>query len=327
MTPKYGFICCLVIVAHLWAAPLAMAKTLNVITSLSSSDPMYAGLVRFKQEVETRSKGTLTIRIFIGSQLGNDSDMLEQAILGANVAVLADGGRLAVYQHELGILGAPYLVESHAQLSQLTHSALFQTWADKLAQGSGLHIFSFNWWQGARHLLTQRPIMEPADLTGIRMRTIGAPVWIETIAAMGATPTPLAWAEVYSGLQQQVIDAAEAQFTGMWGARLYEVVSHVTKTGHIQLISGLVGSESWFQSLSTAQQEVISTAAVLAGEYASLQVRQAEADIEQQLTTQGIIITTPDISRFEQATKPVYQQLDYAALYDEVRTYLTGSRQ
>ncbi|WP_232366304.1 C4-dicarboxylate TRAP transporter substrate-binding protein [Salinimonas sediminis] len=328
MMPRLRYIYGLVIVVQLLAAPPAIAaKTLNVITSLSSSDPMYAGLVRFKQEVETQSQGSLAIRIFIGSQLGNDSDMLEQAILGANVAVLADGGRLAVYQHELGILGAPYLVQNQAQLKQLTRSALFQSWADKLAARAGLHIFSFNWWQGARHLLTQHAVVEPADLAGIRMRTIGAPVWIETIAAMGATPTPLAWAEVYSGLQQQVIDAAEAQFTGMWGARLYEVVSHVTKTGHIQLISGLVGSESWFQSLSPAQQQVISQAAVTAGEYASQQVRQAEAAIEQQLTAQGIMVSTPDISRFEQVTKPVYQRLDYAALYDEVRTYLTGSDQ
>ncbi len=75
----------------------------------------------------------------------------------------------------------------------------------------GHQILSFNWWQGDRHLLTNKPIKVPADLAGIRMRTPGAPVWMETIRAMGATPTAMGWGEVYPALQQKVIDAAEAQ--------------------------------------------------------------------------------------------------------------------
>ncbi|WP_018984144.1 C4-dicarboxylate TRAP transporter substrate-binding protein [Salinimonas chungwhensis] len=314
---------CIILLAQLLVTTPAIAgQTLNVITSLSSNDPMYEGLVKFKQEVETASDGQLAIRIFVGSQLGNDSDMLEQAMLGANVAVLADGGRLAVYQNELGILGAPYLIDNYGQLSQFTQSSLFESWAEALAQREGLHIFSFNWWQGARHLLTQKPVSGPADLQGIRMRTIGAPVWIETIEAMGATPTPLAWAEVYSGLQQRVIDAAEAQYTGMWGARLYEVITHVTKTGHIQLISGLVGSERWYQSLSPQLQKIVTQAAIASGDYASEKVRKAERTIEQKLKAQGVVITTPDTTPFRQATRQVYENLGYASLYTKIQTLL-----
>ncbi|QCZ92206.1 C4-dicarboxylate TRAP transporter substrate-binding protein [Salinimonas iocasae] len=304
------------------AMPVAADSTLNVITSLSTNDPMYEGLVKFKNQVETASQGRLSVRIFVGSQLGNDSDMLEQAMLGANVAVLADGGRLAVYQNELGILGAPYLVEDYGQLNVLVDSPLFSEWADSLATRHGLHIFSFNWWQGARHLLTQKPVSAPADLQGIRMRTIGAPVWIQTIDAMGATPTPLAWAEVYSGLQQQVIDAAEAQYTGMWGARLYEVITHVTKTGHIQLISGLVGSERWYQSLSLSQQKIVTRAAIEAGRFASKQVRAEEVKIEEALKARGVVIAEPDTTPFRQSAKVVYKNLGYAALFRDIQTLL-----
>lgn len=306
----------------LQSLPAAADSTLNVITSLSTNDPMYEGLVRFKSDVESKSDGDIRIRIFVGSQLGNDSDMLEQAMLGANVAVLADGGRLAVYQNELGILGAPYLVQSYEQIDQLTRTELFASWADELATRHGLHIFSFNWWQGARHLLTQTPVVTPSDMQGIRMRTIGAPVWIQTIDAMGATPTPLAWAEVYSGLQQQVIDAAEAQYTGMWGARLYEVISHVTKTGHIQLISGLVGSERWFQSLTPQQQQMVTNAAIEAGRYASQKVHAAEADIEKALKARGVLISEPDTEPFRKATEVVYENLGYSVLFQDIQALL-----
>ncbi|WP_296052282.1 TRAP transporter substrate-binding protein DctP, partial [uncultured Alteromonas sp.] len=157
--------------------------SLNVVTSLSSSDPMYQGLLRFKQLVETQSDGSLTVNLFIGSQLGNDDDILEQAMAGAGIAVLVDGGRLSVYAHEMGILGAPYLVNNLTELQQLVGSDLFQQWNSNLQQNAGLRVLAFNWWQGARHLLTQQPVAQPEDLNGVRLRTISAPVWISTIEA------------------------------------------------------------------------------------------------------------------------------------------------
>lgn len=296
--------------------------SLNVVTSLSSSDPMYKGLMRFKQLVETGSNGSLHVNLFIGSQLGNDDDILEQAMAGAGIAVLVDGGRLSVYAHEMGILGAPYLVSNLAELQHLVGSELFQQWNGKLQQKAGLHVLAFNWWQGARHLLTQQPVAQPEDLNGLRLRTISAPIWISTIEAMGATPTPLSWSEVYSALQQRVIDAGEAQLAAVWGARLYEVISHVSKTGHIQLISGLVTSDDWFNRLSRKDQEVIITAAVAAGDYATGQVLQAESDIEASLEAAGVNISQPAIEPFRQATESVYEELGYSQLRNKVRTVL-----
>lgn len=296
--------------------------SLNVVTSLSSSDPMYKGLIRFKQLVETGSKGSLSINLFIGSQLGNDDDILEQAMAGAGIAVLVDGGRLSVYAHEMGILGAPYLVNNLAELQHLVSSDLFQQWNGNLQQNAGLRVLAFNWWQGARHLLTQQAAAQPEDLNGLRLRTISAPVWISTIEAMGATPTPLSWSEVYSALQQRVIDAGEAQLAAVWGARLYEVISHVTKTGHIQLISGLVTSDDWFNRLTVAEQDVILHAASAAGKYATSLVLTAENDIEAKLTAAGVSISNPPVEPFMQATESVYQALGYSELRQQVRTLL-----
>ena len=175
--------------------------------------------------------------------------MLEQARAGANVAVLVDGGRLAPFVKEFGIMGAPYLVDNYGQVLRLTHSPLFAGWSEKLRNAANLQVLSFDWFQGHRHVLTNVPVKVPADLKGVRMRTPGAPVWLETVRAMGATPTGMPWSEVYSALQTKVIDGAEAQHPAVYGARLYEVVKVITKTEHIYLITGIVTSRTWFDKL------------------------------------------------------------------------------
>ena len=136
----------------------------------------------------------------------------------------------------------PYLVDNFDQVLRLTRSPLFKGWVDKLRNAANLQVLSFDWFQGHRHVLTNTPVKVPADLKGIRMRTPGAPVWLETVRAMGATPTGMPWSEVYSALQTKVIDGAEAQHPAVYGARLYEVVKIVTKTEHIYLITGIVTS-------------------------------------------------------------------------------------
>src|SRR4028118_1494661 len=88
---------------------LAADYTLSVNTALTTTDPLYKGLESFRDAVAERSKGALGVKLFPNSQLGADEDVLEQARAGAPVAVVVDGGRLAVFQKEFGVLGAPYL--------------------------------------------------------------------------------------------------------------------------------------------------------------------------------------------------------------------------
>ena len=181
---------------------LAADYTLSINTALTTTDPLYKGLESFRDAVAERSKGALGVKLFPNSQLGADEDVLEQARAGAPVAVVVDGGRLAVFQKEFGVLGAPYLASGYEDVRKVVTSPLFEEWVKKLHDTSGHQVLSFNWWQGERHLWTTKPVTGPADLSGLRMRTPGAPVWVGTVAAMGATPTPMPFSEVYSALEQ-----------------------------------------------------------------------------------------------------------------------------
>lgn len=300
-------------------APAVPAQTvLNVNTALTTDDPMYAGLERMKAAVEKRSAGKLQIRIFPGSQLGKDEDVLEQARAGANVAVLVDGGRLAPFVKEFGILGAPYLFDSYDQLLRLEQTPLFKGWVEKLRTSANLQVLSFDWFQGHRHMLTNTPVKVPADLKGVRVRTPGAPVWLETVRAMGATPTGMPWSEVYSALQTKVIDGAEAQHPAVFGAKLYEVIKVITKTEHIFLITGLVGSRAWFDKLPADQQQILREEAFAAGKFASEKTLESLADYEKKLRERGVNVVEIDKAPFRAATAGVYQTLGYTDIRNEV---------
>jgi TRAP-type C4-dicarboxylate transport system substrate-binding protein len=281
------------------ALPAAAQTVLNVNTALSTDDPMYAGLERMKANVEKRSAGKLAIRIYPGSQLGKDEDVLEQARAGANVAVLVDGGRLAPFVKEFGIMGAPYLVDNYDQILRLTASPLFTGWVEKLRNAANLQVLA-------------------SDLKGVRMRTPGAPVWLETVRAMGATPTGMPWSEVYSALQTKVIDGAEAQLPAVYGARLYEVVKVITKTEHIYLITGIVTSRAWFDKLPADQQKILTEETVAAGKWASEKTIESLADYEKKLREKGVTIVEIDKAPFRTATAGVYATLGYTDLRKEV---------
>lgn len=297
---------------------LAADYSLNINTALTTQDPLYKGLEAFKADVEKQTKGRMVVRLFPGSQLGKDEDVIEQARYGAGVAVVVDGGRLANYVKEFGVLSGPYLASGYDGVRKVVTSPMFEEWVKKLHDTAGLQVLSFNWWQGERHLLTNKPISKPADLAGVRMRTPGAPVWMETIRAMGATPAPMGWAEVYPALQQGVIDAVEAQHPASYGSRLYEVTKYVTKTGHFNLITGIVGSAKWFDSLPAEFKPILRNAALAAGDIASRGTEASLAQIEKDMAAKGVTISEVDTKPFRDATAGVYAKLGYTDLKAQI---------
>ena len=300
------------------------APTFKLLVGMvvTENDPMYKGALELKKNVEAKTEGKLLIEVYPSSQLGDTKDMQEQVKAGANIAVITDAARLAESVPAVGILGAPYIVDNFEQGRKLVISSLFKGWTSELADKYGYRVLSFNWYQGARHFLTNKPIKTPEDLKGLRIRTPGATVWQETIRAMGASPAALAWAEVYPGIQQKVIDGAEAQFPAVVGARLYEVIKYITKTGHFQLITPLVCSETWFKKLPKEYQNILIEEALKAGDYASKLTIEGLSENEAFMKSHGVTISEVDITPFKKACDTVYDKLGYRALKQQVEQVL-----
>ncbi|WP_121061628.1 C4-dicarboxylate TRAP transporter substrate-binding protein [Chachezhania antarctica] len=304
-----------------FAAPAQAETTLRIGTVLAPGDPMGQGLDKFAAEVAEATGGEVQVDIFHNSQLGDTTEMLDQARAGANVGTVTDVARLSSFVPSLAIMSAPFLFETYEDADKFALSEPYMAWGEELTDKAGLVMLASNWYQGPRHALTQKPITGPEDLSGVRMRTIGAPVWIETIRAMGAEPTPIAWGEVYSALQLGTIDAAEAQPTAIKGAKLYEVIKNVTKTGHIQLVTALVVSADSWNELTPEQQEIVRDLAVENGRYASgLTIELGEQALED-VAASGVTVSEVDLAPFKEAASSVYQLLELekeAAIVNDV---------
>lgn len=307
------FIAAVAVATLTFAAPVFAETTLRIGTVLAPNDPMGQGLDKFAADVKEATGGEVVVEVFHNSQLGDTTEMLDQARAGANVGTVTDVARLSSFVPSLAIMSAPFLFDTYEQADKFALSDAYMGWGEELAEEAGLVMLASNWYQGARHALTQEPIAVPADLAGVRMRTIGAPIWIETIRAMGAEPTPIPWGEVYSALQLGTIDAAEAQPTAIWGAKLYEVIKHVSLTGHIQLVTALVISADSWNELSDENKTIVRDLAVDNGRYASALTIELGKEAMVKVAESGVEIHEVDLAPFKEAVAGVYSLLDLEA--------------
>ena len=278
-------------------------------TSQNATDPLAVAMEEAATRIEERSNGEIDVTVYPSSQLGSDNDVLEQIRNGAAVAVLVDAGRLAPFKKELGILSAPYLVDDWKQYAAITSSEPYQKWVEELASTSGLRLLNYNWFQGTRQMFTKKAVTKPADLNGVRVRTIDAAGWLATINAMGATAVPMAWSEVYSALQLGAIDGAEAQLTGAFGIKLHEVTGNLAFTNHVQLVTGLTTSDSWFKGLSPEHQTIISEELKKSGDDASAATVAKGEQILADMKAAGIVVNEVNPDEFRDLTTGVYTQL------------------
>ena len=278
-------------------------------TSQNPADPLTIAMEAAATRIEERSNGEIDVSVYPSSQLGSDNDVLEQIRNGAAIAVLVDAGRLAPFKKELGILSAPYLVDDWTQYAAITSSEPYAEWVEALAESSGLRLLNYNWFQGTRQMFTTTPVSSAADLKGVRVRTIDAPGWLATVNAMGATATPLPWSEVYSALQLGAIDGAEAQLTGAYGIKLHEVTGNLAFTNHVQLVTGLTTSETWFKSLSPEHQAIIAEELARGGDEASAATVAKGEEVLAEMQEGGMVVNEVDTEEFKALTDGVYAEL------------------
>jgi len=292
--------------------------TLMMSTQLAPTSPMVEGFYAWADAVAERSNGRLNIEVFPSAQLGSDEDVIEQATQGLNVAVLTDGGRMANFVNDIGIIGMPFIADNYDDVLAITETDIFAGWEEELATQHNIRVLSFNWYDGARHFLTNTPIMTPDDLNGLQIRTPGAPVWAESVAAMGATPVAMPFGETYNAIQTGVIDGAEVQHTSTLSSRLYEVLSYVNKTHHFQLVNGIIVGETWFNSLPEDLQVILVEEARAAAAVNARKIEGLGAEIEEELVANGMTIVESDVEAFRAAAQAAYETLGFTELRDRI---------
>ena len=296
------------------AADTEKVYELKISTSQTEQALITRNYQKLADELNEKSGGRLKVSVFPAGQLGSDEDVLEQAIQGANVAVNTDASRMGQYVKDFSILMMGYFADNYDECYKVTQTDTFKGWTDTLSKDHGIKILSFTFYDGPRHFMTNKPINTPADLAGQRIRTIGQEVCTETIQAMGATPISMSWGEVYNGIQSKALEGCEAQNTSTYPSRIYEVTDYQTKTGHFQLMQGLVCGQSWFDSLPEDLQTLLVETSVEVGKTTAADVMAEADDAEKKMVEAGVTIVEPDLAPFKDAVDPVYEKLGYAEL-------------
>jgi TRAP-type transport system periplasmic protein len=285
--------------------------TLRFNHVLGPSEPYHEGFVKWAERVAERTNGGLKIEVFHSAQLGVEEDIIEQIRLGANIGQNTDSARLGNYVPGIAVMNGPYFAESLVDVEKLSQSPTVQGWLDELASEQGIKVVCFDWVQGKRHFFTNEPIRKPEDLAGLRIRTPPAPIWQESIRALGAEPVAMAFTEMYPGLQQQAIDGVELVYNNIPAGRFYEVLKYANETGHILLINFEVVSAAFFDSLPPDYQTALVEECSAAGKETSARIQKLEQEVRGDLAKRGMtIIEDVDIQAFRTAGEKAYEALD-----------------
>jgi TRAP-type transport system periplasmic protein len=294
---------------------VALAQAPNTFTLkfnhvLGPKEPYHDGFTKWAKRVEERTKGGLKIEVFHSAQLGKEEDIIEQIRQGANIGQNTDSARMGNYVPGIAVMNGPYFAETLEDVAKLRKAPTVIKWQDELATKFGLKVLSFNWVQGYRHFFTNKPVKTPDDLKGQRIRTPPAPIWQESIRALGAVPVAMAFGEMYPGLQQRAIDGVELVYNNIPGGRFYEVLKFANETKHIMLINFEVVSAKWFDGLPKEYQAALIEECDRAGEETSKEIFRLEAEVEQQLKGRGMtIVKDVDLAAFRKAGDKAYEVL------------------
>ena len=271
----------------------------------SDSDLWNQGAIKFKEEVEKNSNGKIKITIFPNSTLGGDRDMAEGMQIGTiDFALIA--GVLGNFEPSIQLLELPYLFDNEEQFAKIVHGDVGKEITDRVLKSSNIRILNF-WDRGPRVVTSNKPINSLADIQGLKIRLPEIKAMVETWKAMGASPTTMAWNEVYTGLQQNVIEAQENPIPFIAGGKINEVQKYLAMTNHKYEYVTLSMSEKTYSKLTPEQQKIVNDAALVATDFENQLVKDKTGEILETMKTAGLQVTTPDIAEFAAAARKAHE--------------------
>jgi len=298
--------------ASLLAAGLSTASAETVVNighGTQTGHPSHIGLEKLAELVKERSGGEIVIKIYPDRQLGEEREMVEGLQLGSVEMTVVSTGPLVNFMPEIGVLDLPFLFENSQHAYKVFDGEIGQ---ELLGKFDGVDMVGLAIWEnGWRHLSAKKPINAPADLSGMKLRTMQNPVHIAAFEALGAAPVPMAWGEVFTSLGQGVIDGQENPITIFYTNSLWEVQSDIALTGHVYGPHVLLASksvwESWPEEVRTAILEALPEATA----FQRSESARLEAEQKEKLKAQGVKITEVDTAPFREVSQGVYSRFDF----------------
>lgn len=269
-------------------------------------EPIDKAMHYWAEQVKEKSNGEIEFRLFPSSQLGSETEVMEQAKFGANIITISSYGYLMDTVPDLGIINAPYLSQSFEKKSKLLHTEWFNGLSEELSD-KGLTIVVPDVVYGTRHLLSKKSVTSPKDLNGVKVRVQHSRLFVATVKAMGGVPTPMSLSDVYPGLSQGVIEGVENPAVVLQGGKFYEVVKNLNLTAHTKHMSPFVAGSMFWNQLSEQERNIILETSRDMVTYGATLIAETEQKAIDALKSEGVTVNEVDIQAFEESARQVVQ--------------------
>lgn len=301
----------LALASTLAVTPIANAATLITVADFfPDSHPVNIALNKtFKKEVEKQSNGDLKVRVFSNGVLGAE-EKLYNSVRGGTIKMAILGTIMDKEVDNVGIIQLPFLFRNYDHARKVLNSKIGEELVSGMDTKTGLHFLAYGV-QGFRVIASNRKITSMEDLKGLRLRFPGISSMIEVGNNLGVNVTPLPISDVFSALEQGVVDGVENPYPNIEASKWYEIVKNITETNHVFTPNLYLMNEAFWNSLSPEEQKVVTKAAQdAASNEWDLLIKQ-EDENKAKLEQEGVNITIPSLQFHEaliKAEQPAYDK-------------------
>ncbi|WP_328703135.1 TRAP transporter substrate-binding protein [Alkalihalobacterium elongatum] len=290
------------------AAP-GVQRTIRAGIGLNDQHPQYLGLLKFKELVEERTDGSIVVETYHSGQLGDDRSMMEALQLGTQEVTVPSTAPIAGFVQEFTVFDFPFLFPSEEVADEVLDGDVGQMMLDKL---DDQNLVGLAYWENGFRDLTnaRRAVASMEDMKGLSIRTMENELHLEAFRALGANPTPMAFTELFTALQQGAVDGQENPVATVYLQGFQEVQDHISNTHHIYSPFVFLMSKTFFDSLSEEEQEIVREAAREAGQHQRQLNREANAQYLDDLQEAGMTYTEIDEEARQEMIDTVQPVLD-----------------
>ena len=270
-----------------------------------ASEAYHTCAVAADELLMTATDGRFGIEVFPASSLGKEVDINEGLGFGT-VDIIYTGQLFAGRSYgPIAIGGAPFMFRNWEHWDKFRNSDLFVEMSQGYTDVTEHHITAITYY-GARHVTSNKPILTPADMDGLKIRVPNAPLYMMFPEATGANPAPIAFAEVYLALQQGTVDAQENPLPTIKAKKFYEVQTNINLTGHItDALLTIVGGPAW-NSMDAVDQAALAKVTQDTAVCATVAIILAEAELADWFRGEGVQVNEVDRAPFIEAVKAMH---------------------
>ena len=312
---KRLIIATVVILAALMVTMPATAQTkLKFAHVYETTEAFHKEAVWAAGEIAKRTNNKYTIDVFPASSLGNEQQIAQAMPLGTiDMAYIGASFAGATYK-PISIVNGPYMWRDFDHWKAYSQSPLLTELTDGYFKQTSHKIVALTYY-GARHTTANKAINTPADMKGMKLRVPQAPMYMMYARAVGANPTPIAFAEVYLALQNGTVDGQENPLPTIQAKKFYEVQSHINLTGHIlDNLTTVIGSQLW-KKLTPQDQQIFESVYKEASIRAGASIRESEAKLADWFKQQGKTVVVPDLKAFREAALKIHNDASAGAVW------------